>query len=63
MINIRIGQRFKSQSKIQDMPVEYIYKGFLPNGNIFLESTTGNPLDNCEVEPQWFNERKINLGS
>lgn len=56
---MEIGQRFTSQSKVQDAPVEYIFNGHLQNGMIHLLSANGNRCDDIEVFPEWFDNRKI----
>ena len=55
------GQRFWSRSKIQDHPVEYVYKGLLPSGRILIEAASGDHSDDCEVDPEWFDNRQINM--
>ena len=57
---MEIGQRFKSQSKVQEQPLEYIYRG-IKKGLHYLEAVSGNVLDDCEVCPKWFANRKIKL--
>jgi hypothetical protein len=59
MINLKIGQRFTSQSKIQSQPVEYIYRGQLPDGQHCLEAASGIFIDDCVVETAWFDNRNI----
>ena len=60
------GQRFTSQSKIQNHPTEYIFNGRILDDNLgshhntlHLISITGNPADDIFVDDGWFNERKI----
>ena len=59
MTDLQIGQRFKSKSKVQTHPVEYIYHGQLPNGQYLIEAASGIEIDNCEVDVIWFDNRKI----
>jgi len=58
-IQVQEGQIFSSQSKIQEQPSTYQHMGFLPNGRIWLKAFNGNPKDDCEVDPEWFDSRKI----
>lgn len=58
-IQVQEGEIFSSQSKIQEQPTIYQHMGVLPNGRIWLKAFTGNPKDDCEVDPEWFDSRKI----
>jgi len=59
--DMKLGQHFKSQSKVQKEAVEYIYMGLQDNGFHLLEAASGNLMDDCEVYTAWFNNRKIEL--
>ena len=58
---MEIGQRFTSQSKIQEAPSEYVYIKQMENGYHYLKSATNNPLLDIVVESAWFKNRKIKL--
>ena len=60
MITMKYGQRFKSKSKIQKKPNEYIYRGYF-NGQHYIEAASGIREDDCEVDPEWFDNRRIQL--
>ncbi|GAH11158.1 unnamed protein product [marine sediment metagenome] len=56
-----IGQRFQSCSKIQNQYVQYIYRGIQQNGRHLIEAVSGNSADDCEVDSNWFENRRIKL--
>ena len=55
------GQKFLSQSKIQEKPEEYIYCGILHSGDYLLQHSSISREKDCIVDKLWFGERKITL--
>jgi len=53
------GQRFTSQSKIQNHPTEYIFNGRMNDGLYHLIAASGNKIEDIIVEQAWFNNRNI----
>lgn len=60
-INVKIGQHFLSQSKVQTFPVEYIFYGVASNGEYNLHAANGNTEEDIKVEEEGFNQRKIKI--
>lgn len=58
---MKVGQHFLSQSKIQDEPIEYVFRGETSAGALHLASATGNVEEDVYVEEAWFTQRQINV--
>lgn len=57
---MKIGQHFSSQSKIQDKPTKYVYLG-IENGQHCIQAASGITDEDCRVDVEWFDNRKIKL--
>lgn len=55
---LKKNQAFWSISKIQDTPINYIYRG-IHDGLHFLESADGVTEKDCFVDKKWFANRTI----
>lgn len=58
---MEIGQEFESKSKVQKNPVRYIYRGQTETGRHYLEADGPDRKEDCEVDAEWFNNRKITM--
>ena len=59
ILMMKKNQIFKSKSKIQNEPEEYIFCGKLPDGNFFLRHRSEDRSKDCSVDSKWFSQRKI----